>query len=116
MSRSIPPSVVYPSPNEWPVTVFPITGITKGLTTTVTCPNHGFTNANNMGIAQVDFSQVKGMQQINGKNGTIVNVINSNTLQIDIDSSTYQPYISGGFINVTNYPTAPFDPLTNTFP
>jgi len=107
--------VTYPSPNEFPVTYRAITGITKGITTKVTVPNHGFTNANDQNITQLDFTQVKGMTQINGKFGYILNVIDINNLLIGLDSSTFQTYTSGGNVNI-NGGNAPYDPFENIFP
>ena len=112
MSRSIPPSVVPPSPNEWPVTYRVVTGITRGTQAVIQSPNHGFTNASDVGITQLDFSQVKGMQEINGKFGYITNVINSNFFQIGIDTSFFKPYTSGGFCNI-NAGNSPYDPFQN---
>lgn len=115
MSRVIPPSVTYPSPNEWPVTVIPVTNITRAVIAKVTAPNHGFTQSNDVGITQLDFSQVNGMEQINGKFGYIMQVIDTNNFTIGINTTTFSPYSSGGFCNINASPSSPTDPFQNTF-
>lgn len=114
---TIPPGnggVVYPSPNEWPVTYKVITGITNGLQAVITAMNHGFTNSD-IPVTQVDFSQVKGMQEINGKFGFITRIIDANNFQVDIDTTKFHAYQSGGFVNV-NAGNPPYDPFQNLFP
>lgn len=107
--------VTYPSPNEWPITVHNVTGITNGLTAKVTAPAHGITTTPLQSTPQVDFSQVKGMTQINGQFAYVTNVIDVDNFTIALDTSNYSAYLSGGFINVLVSP-APINPLTNTFP
>lgn len=106
--------VTYPSPNEWPVTVHDITGITRSPQPTVTSPGHGITLSSGDPIPVVDFTQVKGMFQINGKSAFVTSVIDSSNFTIALDTSQYSAYISGGFVNVIVSP-APINPLTNTF-
>ena len=118
MAQSFPPGnggVTYPSPNEWPVTYVTVTGITKGTQPVVTAPSHGFTNANNQNTTQLEFTQVKGMSQINGQFGYITNVLNTNQFQIGLDTSFYGTYTSGGLANI-NARNPPYDPITNLFP
>lgn len=107
--------VTYPSPNEWPVTVHAITGITRALQPTVTAANHGITISASQSTPRVDFSQVKGMYQINGQSAFVTTVIDANNFTIALDTSQYSPYSSGGFVNVLVSPS-PINPLTNTFP
>jgi len=114
---TIPPGnggVVPPSPNEWPVTYVDITGITNSLQAVITAPNHGFTTAD-IPVTQVDFSQVKGMKEINGKFGFITKIIDDNNFQVALDTSQFHPYSSGGFVNV-NAGNAPYDPFQNLYP
>ena len=106
--------VTYPSPNEWPTTVHAITGITRAGSAVVTSPGHGITIAANQSTPRVDFTQVKGMFQINGQFAYVTTVIDANNIQIGLDTSQYYPYSSGGFLNVIVAPS-PIDPLTNTF-
>ena len=107
--------VTYPSPNEWPVTVIDITAIQKGLNTLVTAPNHGITLSSTSSTPKVDFTQVKGMTQINGQFGFVTSVPNSNQIQVALNSSQFYDYTSGGFLNITGG-SPPDDPLTNLFP
>lgn len=114
----IPPGnggVTYPSPNEWPITYRAVTAITRSNPAKITAPAHGFTQAIDSGITQLDFSQVKGMQQINGQFGYIIKVIDGNNFTIGINTTNFTPYISGGFCNINASPAAPTDPFTNTF-
>lgn len=115
---NIPPGnggVTYPSPNEWPVTYVTVTGITNNFQPVVTAPNHGFTNANDQNITQLEFTQVKGMSQINGQFGFITNVINTDQFQIALNTQFYGIYTSGGKANI-NAGNPPYDPFTNLFP
>ena len=107
--------VTYPSPNEWPVTVFAITAITNSGQAQVTAPNHGITVSPNLSTPKVDFTQVKGMQQINGNFAFVTQVIDANNILVALDTTRYMPYTSGGFLNVTGG-SPPQDPLTNLFP
>ncbi len=107
--------VTFPSPNEWPVTVITITDIQKGMNTLVTAPSHGITLSSDQSTPKVDFSQVKGMSQINGQFGFVISVPNVNQVVVALDSMQYNSYISGGFLNITGG-TPPYDPLTNLYP
>lgn len=114
---TIPPGnggVTFPSPNEWPITYRAITGITISTQAKITAPNHGFTNAD-IPVTQVDFSQVKGMSEINGKFGFITQIIDVNNFLIALDTSQFHAYTSGGFVNI-NAGKSPYDPLTNIYP
>ncbi len=106
--------VTFPSPNEWPVTYRAITGITKSVQAVVTSIDHGFTNANDANITQLDFTQVRGMHEINGKFGYITNVIDQDNFQIALNTSSFSTYRSGGFANI-NAGNSPYDPFTNLY-
>ncbi len=134
--------VTFPSPNEWPVTVIPITAIQKGINTLVTAPGHGITLSSTASTPKVDFSQVKGMSQINGQFGFVIAVPSVDQVLVGINSSFFNSYIApvdrtwssltskwqqtevpwnffsfngGGFLNITGG-SPPDDPLTNLFP
>ena len=111
MGRVIPPSVVPPSPNEWPVTYRVITGITRAAQATITSLDHGFTSSD-IPVTQVDFSQVHGMQEINGKFAFITNIIDEDNFTVALNTSNFHAYISGGFANILAG-NSPYDPLTN---
>jgi len=102
-----PPAVTYPSPNEWPHTILPVTGITNAFEAQITCPNNGFTSED-IGITFVDFVQVKGMFQINGLPGLIQSIVDSNNFTVNINTSSFYAYTSGGFVNnLTGAPPVP---------
>lgn len=109
---SYPPSVVPPSPNEWPITTFPITGITNASQATVTCSNHPFTQSADATITTVDFLQVRGMQQINSKNAFIINVIDTNNFTVGLDTTQMYVYTGGGIISIVGG-HSPYSPLVN---
>lgn len=92
-------SVTYPSPNEWPQTIKPITGITKNSIATVTCTSHGF-SSQDIGVTTVDFLQVRGMIQINGLPGLIQSVIDADHFTVNIDTTNFYSYVSGGVISI----------------
>jgi len=95
--RNIPPSVTYPSPNEFLETVFPITNITNASQATVTCSAYPFTTTDQY-VTQVTFKQVQGMLPINGLTCLITNVLSSTQFQVAVDTTNYPIYRSGGVI------------------
>lgn len=103
--------VTFPSPNEWPVTYRAITGINQALQATVTCPNHGFTSAN-IPTTVVDFTQVKGMQQINGQFAPLVSIIDADNFTVNLNTSSFHAYTSDGYVNIISG-QAPYDPFEN---
>ena len=96
-SNAVPPSVTPPSPDEWPNTLRTLTGITKGSITTVTCPDHGFTD-DDEGLTSVMFKQVDGMLQINGLNAVIQEVIDDDTFTVNVNSTNFFNYSANGVI------------------
>lgn len=98
-SNAVPPSVTPPSPNEWLDTRRNITGITKAAQAEITSPSHGFTSEDE-GITTVDFLQVGGMIQINGLPGLIQEVIDANTFTVNINTTNFFTYTSGGIANI----------------
>lgn len=76
-----------------------ITGIDRGLTTTVHSAFHGYAVGD---IAY--FRDVAGMVEINGRSGKVVAVPDANTVVVAIDSRAFQPF-TGDAGGVTN--TAP---------
>ena len=107
MKKQSPPSVTYPSPNEWPQTAIAINGISRASQAQITAPSHGFTSTD-IGITLIDFTQVKGMQQINGMTGKIVSIVNANAFTININTSPFYAYTSGGYVNnLTGSPPVP---------
>lgn len=70
--------------------VQPITAITKGVTTTIRFPEHGFVPGQSVVI-----SGVVGMTQINGMRAAVISVLGA-TITVNIDSSGWPNYLSGG--------------------
>ena len=97
MSNAIPPSVTPPSPFEWPETVRTVTGITRDAQAVVTCPSHGFTSAD-VDLTSIMFKQVQGMIEINAIPGVIQQVIDSNIFIVNINTTEFPAYQSGGII------------------
>jgi len=98
-SNAVPPSATPPSPNEWPNTIRTITNITTANEALVSCPDHGFTSAD-VGITSVMFQQVIGMLPINGLPGVIQSVPDANTFTVNINTTFFPIYRSGGIINI----------------
>lgn len=92
-----PPSVTYPSPNEWLETVYPITGITKASEATITCAAYSFTSED-VDITQVTFKQVAGMLPINGITALIVAVPDSSHFIVNVNTTNFPSYTAGGVI------------------
>lgn len=107
--------VTFPSPNEFPVTYRAITGITRAVEATITAPDHGITLSTIASTPKVDFSQVKGMFQINGKFGFVTSIVDSDNFTVAIDTSQFYAYTSGGYANITGG-IAPYDPFENIYP
>ena len=95
--RNIPPSVTYPSPNEFLETVFPITNITNASQATVTCAAYPFTSEDQF-ITQITFKQVVGMLPINGITALITKVLSSTQFQVAVDTTNFPVYRSAGVI------------------
>lgn len=92
-----PPSVTYPSPNEWPETVYPITGISQERQATIICEAYPFTSQD-IDITQITFKQVGGMIPINGITALIVAVPDSSHFVVDINTTNFPSYTSAGVI------------------
>ena len=112
MSRIIPPSVTYPSPNEWPNAVRTITNITRANNAQVTSTDHGFTQGDDSGITGINFTQVQGMIQINARYGIIQTVIDTDNFTVNINSTDFFAYTSGGQLQIVSG-HAPYDPFQN---
>lgn len=76
-----------------------ITGITKAANAAVTITSHGFT-ADDIGVTSVTFHGVVGMTQINTLTGVIQSIPDANTITVNINSTSYTTYGSGGIANV----------------
>lgn len=97
-SNAVPPSVTPPSPNEWPqFLIVAITGVLTGITTTITAAAHGMTSTSN-GVTFVGFKQVLGTIPLNGQNALVQSVIDDDNFIVNIDSTNYPAYVSGGVV------------------
>lgn len=96
-SNAVPPSVTPPSPNEWLITVYDITGISKDSQATVTCSAYSFTSQDE-GVTFVTFKKVQGMLPINGITALIQQVIDSTHFTVNVDTTNFPAYTSGGVI------------------
>ena len=99
-SNAVPPSVTPPSPDEWPQDLIkPITGITKDSQAKITSIAHGFTAAD-VGVTFLMIKQVHGMIQINGINCLIESIVDADNITVNINTTNYFAYTSGGVIIV----------------
>lgn len=81
-----------------------ITGISKAANASITA-THAFTSAD-IGVTVVSFHGVVGMTQINGLSGVIQTVTSTTSFTVNINSTGFTTYGSGGIANVVtgNYP------------
>jgi len=81
-----------------------ITGISKAANASITA-THAFTSAD-IGVTTVSFHGVQGMTQINTLSGVIQSVTSTTSFTVNINSTGFTTYTSGGIANVVtgNYP------------
>jgi len=85
-------SAVFPSSN------LTITGISQAANASVTA-THAFTS-NDVGVTVVTFHNVVGMTQINTLSGVIQSVTSTTSFTVNINSSSFTAYSSGGIANI----------------
>lgn len=68
-----------------------ITNISQAATAQVTIANHGLVVND-----QVFFNEVSGMVEINGLTGTVLVIVGPNDFTVNINSTAFTPYSSGG--------------------
>jgi len=83
----------------WKETVRFISAISKAAQAQVTSTAHGFTAAD-VGVTTVTFSGVLGMSQINTLRGVIQSIVSADAFTVNINSSSFGTYVSGGQVNV----------------
>jgi hypothetical protein len=76
-------------------TVQTITGISQASQAVVTIATHGRAVGD-----VVTFSQVLGMVEINKLRGKVVEVVDANNIKVDINTSGFTAYVSGGRTNL----------------
>lgn len=79
-------------------TALTITGISKAVNASITA-THAFTDAD-VGVTTVTISGVKGMSQINTLRGVIQSVTTTTSFTVNINSTTFSAYASGGQANI----------------
>ncbi len=75
-----------------------ITGISKAVNASITA-THAFTSAD-IGVTTVTIHGVVGMDQINTLSGVIQSVTSTTSFTVNINSTTFSTYGSGGIANV----------------
>lgn len=75
-----------------------ITGISKAANASITA-THAFTSAD-IGVTTVTIHGVVGMNQINTLSGVIQSVTSTTSFTVNIDSTNFSTYSSGGIANV----------------
>lgn len=99
-------SSLYPSSN------LTITGISKAANASITA-THAFTS-NDIGVTTVTFHNVVGMTQINTLSGVIQSVTSTTSFTVNINSSSFSSYVSGGIANIiTGIPALQGGPLSS---
>jgi hypothetical protein len=78
-----------------------ITAITKGATTLVQSPYHGYAEGD-----RIFFSGIEGMTELNNLTATVLAVPSLDTYRVDIDSTTFSNFISSNG-TVNSAPPAP---------
>lgn len=90
-------------PNQVPYTTYSstnltITNISAAANASITA-THSFTSAD-IGVTVVTFHGVVGMTQINGLSGVIQSVTSTTSFTVNINSTNFTAYSSGGIANV----------------
>lgn len=89
-----------------------ITGISKAANASITA-THAFTS-NDVGVTVVTFHNVVGMTQINTLSGVIQSVTSTTSFTVNINSSSFSTYVSGGIANIiTGIPALQGGPLSS---
>lgn len=90
-------------PNQAPYTTnkstnLVITGISKAANASITA-THSFTSAD-IGVTSVTFHGIVGMTQMNTLTGIIQSVTSTTSFTVNINSTNFTTYVSGGIANV----------------
>ena len=98
-TNGVTPFVSTVASQLWTETVRVITAISNAAQASVTSAGHGFTSAD-VGVTTVTFSGVVGMTQINTLRGVIQSITSSSVFTVNINSTSFSAYVSGGEANV----------------
>ena len=82
----------------YPSTNLTITGISKAANASITA-THAFTS-DDIGVTTVSFHNVVGMTQINTLSGVIQSVTSTTSFTVNINSTNFTTYGSGGIANI----------------
>jgi hypothetical protein len=82
----------------WTNTKLTITGISKAANASITA-THAFTSAD-VGVTTVTFSGIVGMTQMNTLRGVIQSVTSTTSFTVNINSTSFTTYVSGGQANI----------------
>lgn len=85
-------ALIYPASN------LTITGISKAANASITA-THAFTS-NDVGVTTVSFHGVVGMTQINTLSGVIQSVTSTTSFTVNINTTGFTTYTSGGIANI----------------
>lgn len=96
--------LITPDSSIYAATNLTITDISKAANASITA-THAFTAAD-IGVTVVSFHNVVGMTQINTLSGVIQSVTSTTSFTVNINSTNFTSYVSGGIANVVtgNYP------------
>src|SRR5580692_4864079 len=106
-TNGITPYVTVPGTEYVPLTGLPpgavntnltITGISKAANASITA-THAFTSAD-VGVTTVGFHGIVGMTQMNTLTGVIQSVTSTTSFTVNINSTSFSSYTSGGIANV----------------
>jgi hypothetical protein len=82
----------------YPSTNLTITGISKAANASITA-THAFTSAD-VGVTTVSFHNILGMTQMNTLTGVIQSVTSTTSFTVNINSTSFSTYTSGGVANI----------------
>lgn len=82
----------------FPASNLTITGISKAANASITA-THAFTS-NDVGVTTVSFHNVVGMTQINTLSGVIQSITSTTSFTVNINSTSFTTYTSGGIANI----------------
>jgi hypothetical protein len=82
----------------WTPTNLTITGISKAANASITA-THAFTSAD-IGVTTVTFHGIVGMNQMNTLSGVIQSVTSTTSFTVNINSTSFTTYTSGGIANI----------------
>jgi len=86
--------------NLYPSTNLTITAISKAANASITA-THAFTS-DDVGVTTVSFHNIVGMTQMNTLSGVIQSVTSTTSFTVNINSTNFTTYVSGGIANIVS--------------